>query len=76
MALGGCAGELSMKVSCASVWRKVEVEEEGAKFERTMTSVGDAGDFQNRCCGISRRGRRVSGLRSVILLTCLSARPL
>ena len=46
MVLGGCAGELSMKVSCASVWRKVGVEEEGAKFERTMTSVGDAGDFR------------------------------
>ena len=48
MALGGCAGELSMKV--VGVWREVRVEKKMPEFGRTTTSVGhaDASDLQNR----------------------------
>jgi len=43
-----------MKVSRVSVWREVKVEEEDAKFRRTMSSVGDAGDLLNLYDGCHR----------------------
>ena len=61
-----------MKVSRVSVWREVKVEEEDAKFGRTMSSVGDAGDLQNLYDGCHREDgeclqSEISGIAGISL---------